>query len=57
MTGREKELLELVKKLGQAHPRTIGKELGFTSDHAEILCNEMVRMGYLEKKGRIYKVK
>lgn len=39
MTGLEKQLLELVKKLGQVHPRTIGKELGFTSDHAQILCS------------------
>lgn len=57
MTPLEEEILGVVRKLGEVQPRTIGKKMGITSDHAEILCREMVRMGYFIKRGRVYKVK
>lgn len=57
MTRLEEEILGVVRKLGEAQPRVIGKKMDITSDYAEILCREMVRMGYFVKKGRAYKVK
>ncbi len=58
MTGREKEIFEIVKKTGEfgekAHPRTIAKMMSITSDYAEILCREMVGQRHFVKKGIYY---
>ena len=52
MTGREKDVLEAVRQLGdKASPRKIGQLLSFTSGYAEQLCNIMVRKGHLLKVG------
>ncbi|MFQ5901876.1 MAG: hypothetical protein ACE5IH_10010 [Thermodesulfobacteriota bacterium] len=55
MTSREKEILKIVKTQGgDAHPTTIGREMGITGDYAEQLCRDMVWMGYFIKKGLRY---
>ena len=51
MTGREKEIFNVVKKLGTAHPRTIGARMGISADYAEQLCRDMVWMRHFAKKG------
>ncbi len=60
MTGREKEVFEIVKKTGEfgenAHPRTIAKIMNITSDYAEILCREMVGKRHFVKNGIYYEI-
>jgi hypothetical protein len=54
MTGREKEIFNIVKELGTAHPREIGKRMGISSDYAEQLCRDMVWLKHFVKKGLSY---
>ena len=60
MTGREKEIFEIVEKMEgfgeKAHPRTIGRIMNITSDYAEILCREMVGKRHFVKKGIYYEI-
>lgn len=56
MTQRQKELYKVLKTLGKARPRAIGEIVGFTSDHMEQLCQDMVRKKYFIKLGRYYAV-
>ena len=57
MTGREKEILAIVEKLGGvAHPTRIAKDMGITPDYAEQLCRDMTWYGYFVKKGLKYAV-
>ena len=51
MTGREKEIFNIVKELGVAHPRKIGKRMGISADYAEQLCRDMVWLKHFVKKG------
>ena len=58
MTAREKEIFELLKRLGGiAHPTRIGKEMGVSADYAEQLCRDMVWQGKFIKQGLKFKVK
>jgi len=51
MTSREKEIFNIVKELGVAHPRKIGKRMGISADYAEQLCRDMVWLKHFVKKG------
>lgn len=58
MTAREKEILELLKKLGGiAHSTKIGSEMGISADYAEQLCRDMVWQGKFIKQGLKFKIK
>ncbi|MBU2577515.1 hypothetical protein KKA69_01645 [Patescibacteria group bacterium] len=58
MTTRERQILEAIKELGgKAHPTTVGRKVGISSDYAEQLCRDLVYLGYLEKIGLHYKIK
>lgn len=58
MTTRERQVLETIKELGgKAHPTTVGKKIGISSDYAEQLCRDMVYLGYLERKGLFFVIK
>jgi len=58
MTAREKEIFEMVKRLGGiAHPTRIGKEMGVSADYAEQLCRDMVWKGKFAKQGLKFKVR
>ena len=51
MTKREKEIFNIVKELGVAHPREIGIRMGISPDYAEQICRDMVWMKLFLKKG------
>ncbi len=51
MTGREKEIFNVVKEIGTAHPREIGARMGISADYAEQLCRDMVWLKHFVKKG------
>lgn len=55
MTGREKEMVGVIKGLGaKATPREIGEILSITTGYAEQLGNMMVRQEYLVKRGKYF---
>ena len=51
MTAREKEIFNVVKELGVAHPTAIGVRMGISPDYAEQLCRDMVWKKLFLKKG------
>ncbi len=52
MTGREKEIFNVVKELGgSAHPTRMADVMGISPDYATQLSRDMVWMGYFKKKG------
>jgi len=58
MTAREKEIFEVVEKLGGiAHPTKIGKEMGISADYAEQLCRDMVWQSKFIKHGLKFAIK
>ncbi len=57
MTGREKEIFNVVKELGgSAHPTRMAHVMGISSDYATQLSRDMVWMGYFKKKGLHYEL-
>ena len=54
MTGREKEIFNIVKEMGKVHPRKIGARMGISADYAEQLCRDMVWLKHFVKKGLHY---
>lgn len=60
MTKREKEIFGVVKKITgfgrKAHPQTIGRGMGISSDYAEFLFLAMERKGHFVKNGIYYEI-
>lgn len=54
MTGREKQIVSIIKEVGKATPRYIGEMMSITSGYAEQLGNMMVRRKFLVKKGKYF---
>ena len=57
ISQREREVLDAIKGMkGKAHPTSIGKALGVTSDYAEQICDYLVSKKYLVKQGLKFKL-
>lgn len=56
MTKREREIFQIVRQLGRAHPRDISERMGISPDYAEQLCRDMVWLRYFIKRGQFYEI-
>ncbi|MDA2925955.1 hypothetical protein MYX78_01780 [Acidobacteria bacterium AH-259-G07] len=56
LTKREREILEIVKKLGMAHPREISQMMGISAGYAEQLCRDLVWQRELVRRGLRFEV-
>ncbi len=56
MTKREREIFQIVKEIGRAHPRGISDRMGISPGYAEQLCRDMVWLRHFIKKGLFYEI-
>ena len=43
----ERYALKLIYELGKAKPEDIGKEMGFSTEYAAVLCRSLWKNGYI----------
>jgi len=50
MKGNEKQVLAIIKELGQANEESIGSKLAISTEYAAQICYILVKDGYIEKR-------
>ncbi|MCK4244070.1 MAG: hypothetical protein KAX20_00425 [Candidatus Omnitrophica bacterium] len=47
IVASERDALLVINELGVAKPEEIGKEMGFSSEYATVLCRSLWKNGYI----------
>ena len=47
IVASERDALMVINELGIAKPEEIGKEMGFSSEYATVLCRSLWKNGYI----------
>ena len=47
IVASERDALMVINELGIAKPEEIGKEMGFSSEYAAVLCRSLWKSGYI----------
>jgi len=56
MTGIEKQVLNIVKEVGEANSETISRKVGVSAEYVTEICRGLVNDGYLGEGNGKYKL-